>query len=297
MHRIFQERPEILTPVFAVLGIELPQKATVAVLTPDVTETKPLERRVDTVMRIGPSDGDDFLLAIESQTARKPDKESSWPYYVAYLQSKYRLPVLLLVVCQDPSTAKWATGPFDCGTRGWTTQRTSPLVAGPHNLPVITDQRTAAAKPGLAAIAAVAHANSPDSDAILEALGRALQGIDGEAADYFNEFLEVNLGKTPAGDNWRRIMSFVSYYPGQGTVRETAYLEGKSEGKVEGKVEGEAESVLLVLEERDIPVPDAARERILTCTEPDVLNLWLRRAVRAQSIDDVFADDVELGGD
>jgi hypothetical protein len=41
-------------------------------------------------------------------------------------------------------------GPFDCGTRGWTAQRTYPLAAGPDNLPVITDARTAAKNLALA---------------------------------------------------------------------------------------------------------------------------------------------------
>ncbi|RPF35637.1 hypothetical protein EDD92_5656 [Streptomyces sp. TLI_185] len=127
MHRIFQERPEILSPVFGVLDVPLPEKATVDAVTTDVTETRPLERRVDTVLRVGPSDGEDFLLAIESQSKKVPGKEASWAYYVAYLQAKYSLPVLLLVVCQDRATAKWAAGPFDCGARGWTVQRTYPL--------------------------------------------------------------------------------------------------------------------------------------------------------------------------
>ncbi|WP_405556000.1 hypothetical protein [Streptomyces canus] len=70
MHRIFQERPEILGFVFEVLGVPLSAKATVDAVTTDVTETRPLERRVDTVLRIGPSDGEDFLLAIESQSGR-----------------------------------------------------------------------------------------------------------------------------------------------------------------------------------------------------------------------------------
>ncbi|WP_376772849.1 hypothetical protein [Streptomyces himalayensis] len=50
-HRIFQERPEILAPVFGVLGIALPEKATVDAIATDVTESRPLERRVDTVLR------------------------------------------------------------------------------------------------------------------------------------------------------------------------------------------------------------------------------------------------------
>ncbi|MER6073245.1 hypothetical protein ABT187_31250 [Streptomyces sp. NPDC001817] len=65
-HRIFQERPEILTPVFDLLGVPMSAKASVAVLSADVTEIQPLERRVDTVLRVEPSDGDHFLLAVET---------------------------------------------------------------------------------------------------------------------------------------------------------------------------------------------------------------------------------------
>ncbi|MGH1555738.1 hypothetical protein ACRAWF_39605 [Streptomyces sp. L7] len=107
-------------------------------------------------------DGEDFLLAVEAQERRDDRKEQSWAYYVAYLQSKYKLPVLLLVVCRDRATAKWAAGPFDCGTRGWTVQRTCPLVVGPDNLPMITDVRSAAKNPAMAAFSALTHANSPE---------------------------------------------------------------------------------------------------------------------------------------
>ncbi|WP_406172758.1 hypothetical protein [Streptomyces sp. NBC_00996] len=167
------------------LGIALPDKATVYAIVSDATESRPLERHIDTVLRVSPSDGDDFLLAVEAQERRDPKKASSWAYYVAYLRAKYGLPVLLLVVCRDRATAKWATGPFDWGARGWTVQWTYPLVVGPDNLPVITDARTAAAKPAMAAFSALAHANSSDIDAILDALGRALAGMDWSAASYF----------------------------------------------------------------------------------------------------------------
>jgi hypothetical protein len=288
MHRIFQERPEILTPVFGMLGVPLPGKATVDAITTDATETRPLERRLDTVLRIGPSDGDDFLLAIESQSKKVESKESSWAYYIAYLQAKYGLPVLLLVVCQDRATAKWAVGPFDCGTRGWTALRTYPLVAGPHNLPVITDYRSAAKNLALAVLSALAHARGPESDAILEAIDRALQETqqtDPETAGYFYEFLDISLGDTPAGEKWREIMSFVTYFPGRGTVRETAYLEGKAEG--------EAKGILLVLEVRGIPVPEAVRERITTCTDLDRLDAWLERARTVTRAEDLFDEDAD----
>lgn len=41
------------------------------------------------------------LLATESQSGRVAGKEASWAYYVAYLQAKFRMSVLLLVVCQE----------------------------------------------------------------------------------------------------------------------------------------------------------------------------------------------------
>ncbi|WP_330288353.1 hypothetical protein [Streptomyces sp. NBC_00576] len=286
LHRIFQERPEILAPVFGVLGVPLSAKATVDAVTTDVTETRPLERRVDTVLRIGPSDGEDFLLAIESQSGKVAGKERSWAYYVSYLQAKYELPVLLLVVCQDQATAKWATGPFACGTSGWTALRVYPLVAGPDNLPVITDVRTVAKNLPLAVLSALAHARSSDGDAILEAISSALQELretDPDTAEYFFDFLEVTLGKTPAGKKWEDIMSFVSYFPGRGTVRETAYLEGQAKGKAEG--------ILFVLEVRGIPVAADVRERITTCTDLDRVDTWLERSRTVARAEDLFAGE------
>jgi len=78
-------------------------------------------------------------------------------------------------------------------------------------------------------------------------------------------------------------MGVTIYFPGQGTLAEEKYLEGKvqgeAEGKVEGKAEGKAESLLLFLQVRGIPVPDSTRDRINACTDLETLDLWLVRAV------------------
>lgn len=66
----------ILAPVFAVLGIPLPEKVTVDTLTSDVTEIRPVERRVDTVLRIAPSVGDTFVLVWTTPWGR-PRREKS----------------------------------------------------------------------------------------------------------------------------------------------------------------------------------------------------------------------------
>ncbi|WP_328438990.1 hypothetical protein OHA71_21330 [Streptomyces sp. NBC_00444] len=83
-------------------------------------------------------------------------------------------------------------------------------------------------------------------------------------------------------------MSFVSYFPGRGTVRETAYREGKAEG--------EAKGILSVLEVRGIPVSDSVRERITSCTDLDRMDAWLERSRTVGRAEDLFAEDSEVPG-
>jgi hypothetical protein len=66
--------------------------------------------------------------------------------------------------------------------------------------------------------------------------------------------------------------------------------EGRAEGKVEGKAEGVASSILAILEEREIAVSAAQREKIVLCSDFDRLNRWLRRAVTAASTDEITAE-------
>ncbi|MFJ3585907.1 hypothetical protein ACIPPS_27280 [Streptomyces sp. NPDC090127] len=282
-HRIFQDRPELLAPVFQILGLPLPAKATVDVLTPDTTEIRPLERRVDSVLRVEPPDGGGFLLAIEAQGRRDPDKGSSWTYYLGYLRAKFGLPVLLLVVCQDRTTATWAAGPFTTGYGGWTAVRVHPLVLGPDNVPVITNAAETKRDLAMAAFSAMTHGRHPEAPAILEALAQALGTADRGSLAYYSELLEIGLGDTPAADIWRNLMAVGTYFPGRGTLIETTYLKGKAEG--------EAKSVLRVLTARGVDVPEATAQRILECTETETLDRWLDRAVTAERVEELFAPE------
>jgi hypothetical protein len=47
--------------------------------------------------------------------------------------------------------------------------------------------------------------------------------------------------------------------------------------------------VLLVLEARGVTVPAESRERILTCTDPELLDFWAHRAATATTITDLLA--------
>lgn len=64
----------------------------------------------------------------------------------------------------------------------------------------------------------------------------------------------------------------------------------RDEGKAEGKVEGKAEAIFSILEARDVTVSKIVRGRILSCTDLEVLEGWLRRAMTATTGDAVVAD-------
>ncbi|MFC9928794.1 hypothetical protein [Streptomyces sp. NPDC127190] len=73
-------------------------------------------------------------------------------------------------------------------------------------------------------------------------------------------------------------------------VREEGRQQGLKEARERGRVQARAEMVLRLLEWRGIPVPDAVRDRVTTCTDLDQLQLWAQRAVHATDAAQLFAD-------
>ncbi|MDJ1134594.1 hypothetical protein [Streptomyces iconiensis] len=301
-HRIFQERPALLAPTFRLLGVHLPEESSVEVLTPDATELKPIERRLDSVLRLTPCDGGTpTMLAIEAQGRPDGDKAASWAYYLAFLKAKNKCPALLVIVCQDKETAEWAMGPFHLGPDDWQSLTVRPLVLGPGNVPMIIDPEEAAADLPMATFAAITHGKNPDATAILKALAHALGRADDESLTYYSELLESGLGPTPNRQTWRALMKNGSYFPGRGTLVEETFLKGEASGEAKGKAsgvaEGQAKAVLAILRLRDIPLTDAQHSRIMECRDLDLLACWVERAMTVTRTDELWdgADETEAG--
>ncbi|MBQ1094857.1 hypothetical protein KBY55_01740 [Streptomyces sp. b94] len=286
MHRIFQDYPGLFSRVSEALSIPFPQATAVTVLPNDVTETRPVDRRIDTLLKIDTEAHGPFLLAVEAQKKKDPEKPASWGYYLAYLRSKYRLPPLLLVVCQDRATAEWATRPEPIGFCSWPSLTVRPIVAGPHNMPVITDPEEARADLALTALAAITHAANPDIGAILKALSTALRDVPEGVADPLVEFTAQGLGNRPAQYLWRKLVAVdLSFYK--------SYIseEIRDEGREQGRAQGRAEDILLVLEQRGLAVSDDVRRRVTDCDDPEVLRHWLARAVTAPKAEEIFEEE------
>ncbi|MFJ8884354.1 hypothetical protein ACIRJR_13220 [Streptomyces sp. NPDC102402] len=279
MHRIFQEHPDLFFRLSEVLGIDLPPLASAESVTVDLTETEPLERRVDTLLRIETQHDGPFLLIVEAQGKKDPGKTASWPYYVTYLNNKYRLPVLLLVICQDHATAAWAARPITIGLPRWPAVTARPLVAGPHNVPVITNVAEARKDLALATLAAITHADNPDVDAILKTMSLALRETPEALAEPLVELIAQGLGNRPAAQQWRNLVAVdLSFY--------TSPLS--EEIRDEGRARGHAEAVLVVLGARGIDITQDTREKVTACGDPEVLLRWLIRAASVTASDEIF---------
>jgi len=284
MHRIFQEDPGIFARTFDTLGIPFTDPVSVSLLPTDLTEIQPLERRLDTLLQVDTAQGGSYLLAVEAQGRKDPGKHSSWAYHLSHLYAKYAMPPVLLVVCQDETTARWAAAPLHIGPPQWRTLTVRPLVLGPHNVPAVTDPSAAARDIPLATFAAITHGKNPNADTMLRALATALKTVDEDTATVFRELTELGLGKTPAAQIWRDLMAIdLSFF------RSETSQKLREEGRTAGCVEGHAQSILLVLEARGIAISHETRDRITDCDDAEVLRHWLSRAATATRAEDIFA--------
>lgn len=268
------------------LGIGFPTPASITVLPNDLTETSPVERRVDSLLRLDPAEGEPLLLAVEAQSGKNPDEPAAWAYYASYILNKYRLQPLLLVVCQDRASAEWAAREVSFGPRQWPLLTLRPLVAGPHNMPVITDPATVRKDLALATLAAITHATHPDAGAILKSMTTVLRDTPQAVADPIVELIAQGLGKHPAAHLWRKLVAVdLSFY--KSFISE----EIRDEGRAEGAARRAAEDVLDILEVRGMDIPEAVRERVTGCDDPEILRVWHRRAVTAPTAEDIFQDE------
>ncbi|MGP3968941.1 hypothetical protein [Streptomyces sp. 6N223] len=81
------------------------------------------------------------------------------------------------------------------------------MVLGPDNLPVITEPALAAKDVGLATLSAVVHSTHENAGAIPNALVAALKTLDHEHAKSLALLIYAGLGKNPAAEHWRQLMT------------------------------------------------------------------------------------------
>ncbi|MEU2035568.1 hypothetical protein [Nocardia amamiensis] len=154
----------------------------------------------------------------------------------------------------------------------------SPVVLGPADVPVVTDASTAVTNPELAVLSAIAHRHHPERDAILTTLAKTM--VDAANGDLYIDLVMAVLPKAA-----RHFLE---------SLMTTGTYEYKSEFARRYYSRGEAAALLRVLRTRGFTVSEATASRIAECTDLDQINTWIDRAVTADSLDEVFADNPKL---
>lgn len=166
---------------------------------------------------------------------------------------------------------------------------TVPHVLGPANVPRVSRMQDASADLDFAAFCLWIHSNDPDIEGILTVMGEALaQDTDREARDDLAGLIEDGLGSEHARKIWRNLMETL-FTPRRGTIVGDARLAGQEEGREEGRVAGKAEQLLRLMERRGFSLTEETRQRVTTCSDMPLLDLWFDRAIDATTLDEVFA--------
>ncbi|WP_371598246.1 hypothetical protein [Streptomyces sp. NBC_00564] len=265
--------------------VPFPEPCGFTVVNTDLTEIEPVERRVDSLVRVHTEDGD-FLLVLESQSKKDERKRGSWPYYLSYLYEKYRCEPVLVVMTQSSSTARWAAEPIRFGLPGWSSLVVRPMVLGPDQVPVIADEKEAVRDPSLAVLSAITHGRGPGVAAILGPLAVALETIDPASAALLAQLVTSGLVDSQAKEIWRDLMAPVNYF-----FQNPVADQLRDEGRIEGRIEDRIEMIVKILELRGLQVPDSVRLRVRACTDLDQLKIWSERAVGVADPGDLFTPD------
>jgi hypothetical protein len=285
---LFKNRPSLAAEILVeVLGLSLPAYTEARLASIDLTEIQPAEYRADVVVLLLDGDVRVRVLIVEVQLAMDPRKRFSLPAYVAVSRAIHGCPASLLVVAPDPIVAAWCAEPIETGVPGFVL---IPPVLRRAAIPVVTDAAEAARRPELAVLSVMAHGESAQGATIADALLPALRGLDDDRARFYYDLVYNSLNDAAR----RALESMMKGYEYQSDFAKKYVAqgrdEGRSEGRSEGRVEEAARALLTVLRARSIPVPEAAREKILAQSDPERLERWLEKAAVAPSIADVLDD-------
>ncbi|URM99700.1 hypothetical protein LUW76_38265 [Actinomadura madurae] len=263
-------------------GIDAGPDLTIRSASEACTQLAPTAYTADNVVEAwqGAADRPTISVIAETQKAVDHNKHGSWPLYVASQWDKTRAPCYLVVICPRPAVADWARKPINLGHPGFTLK---PLVLGPGSGPLVTTPDQAAQMPELTVLCTLANV-TPHTKESMEIAHAALATIENENGENGQLYTDMVLAVlSEAAKN------ILEEYVTTGTADYKFKSEPFLRHRAEGKAEGEAEMVLVVLEARGIPVSEQERERIMSCTDVRQLAAWCRRAVTAESIDELFA--------
>ncbi|HVZ37307.1 MAG TPA: DUF4351 domain-containing protein [Polyangiaceae bacterium] len=276
---LFRNRPTLAPELLhEALHVELPRFTEARIDSAELTDVQPAEYRADLVVLL--LEGVPVLgIVIEAQLAPDERKRFVWPVYVASLRARFEVPVALLVVTADESTARWAARAIDLGAgNGF-----APLVLGPAGVPEITDEVAAIADPELAVLSAMAYGKDRDGHKaarIALAAQLATLGLDEDRSRLYFDLIQNSLGEAA-----RRELSTMNpaKYEYQSDFAKKYFADGRREGQMQGR----ADLLVRLLTRRFGPLAPEVSARIAAASL-DELDAIGDRLLTAKSIEEAL---------
>ncbi|MBX6748754.1 MAG: hypothetical protein IRY85_03645 [Micromonosporaceae bacterium] len=235
-----------------------------------------------------------YAVVVETQLGRENSERRRWPQYQTIVHGRHGCPTIVMVVCADDATTRWAGTPIELDNHGSVIR---PVAVGPRQMPRVTDPDRARDLPLLAALSLIGHPGDPQVRTAAVAAALALFEDSPIKARAHHDFMVKRL-KGRERELWENQVLTTGGYRYESKVfrdlEARSLAKGREEGRAEGLAEGEvkagAKYLLRVLDRRAIPMTDDQRSRIMACTDPAILDRWLDRALDATTIDDVLTD-------
>lgn len=282
LNSLFRQRPELALEILHDLcGLDIPPDALARVESNDFNTRPSDDFTPDTVITAGPPQSPAFGVIVEIQYEKNERKRHQLVRYAMQLSLLLNRPAHVLVIAPNEAVAAFYATPVQTLLPGCSFR---PRVLGPSGIPVITDAAEAAANIELALLSVMAHGESDER--VVAAFMEALKAVPREKGNTYNEHcwnvssaaIRLSMEKIMKTDEWPVFSPFAREH----------FTKGKEEGHAEGQVEALAGSVLMMLETQGVAVDAKARERILSCTDADLLRTWLKRTASAEGIEDVL---------
>jgi hypothetical protein len=294
LNKLMSHHPELpLRLLREVGGIDLPTDGPLTVGPGDLRDRISREMHADTVLFAGPRQDRWFSVIVEVETKMSEDKLRQTAFATAVLWLETRRPVHVIFITPDPDATRFAK-PVEMRP-GCLAVTMHPVIVGPDHIPVLTDHTQMAGDLLTAALSVMAHGHRPEvAEAFVKLLGDL--PVD-DATSLFGYTIDMAAPQT------RRLLeeTVTVYIPEHSPWAQNLYrkgqaeghAEGRAEGHAKGRAEGEAAAVISVLRMRGIEIPPERQRQISTCTDLTRLNTWLRRALDATHIDDLFEESME----
>jgi hypothetical protein len=255
----------------------------------------------------------------EVQHDFEPNKLWMWKVYAAHLQEQEKgVVVLLLVYCPNPKVAERYRACFEDELRGDCSLILRPYFYTSADIPWVTSVEEAEANPALTLLSVVCHGQEAGIEKSFRGMAAALPLLGNEYRHRYHEMILAGLPE-PQRKVWEAVMTTAvsrrylsevfneidsaarneGLAEGEAKGRAEGEAKGRAEGEAKGRAEGEAkgraegeakgraEALVTILRVKGIDVPNATRQRIMSCTDPALLDTWIARATTMTTIHDL----------